>query len=202
MPNHHAELERVIDIGAYTVPAETVAENQLVFTVPQLGIGTVRDLIAAAHRRPAGEKKYQKLVVITRYITVEAQQALLKVVEEPPESTSFLFIVPQSLQLLPTLLSRLAEKENHDKRGVCHIDAFIAFLEAGVKERFAQIETAIKQKDTTWVSNIRCGLIDHLSQSVGVYTEEKLTSLQFVVSTLETRGAANKMLLEELALTL
>ena len=65
-----------------------------------------------------------------------------------------------------------------------------------------QIETAIKKKDTAWVSDIKCGLTEHMQSRVGLYTEEKLQSLFFVVSTLETRGAANKMLLEELALTL
>lgn len=86
--------------------------------------------------------------------------------------------------------------------GTCNVDAFLAFLEAGIKERIEQIDTATKKKDVVWVGDIRCGLTDHLKSNVGLYTEEKLRSLFFVVSTLETRGAANKMLLEELALTL
>lgn len=202
MSTHHAELKRVTKPENYTQVPVAEGVHQVVLRIPQFGIGDVRRLISSAHRTPEGDATLQQIVVVTKYITVEAQQALLKVVEEPPVTTSFLFVIPHSLQLLPTLLSRLSPIDQVDSEGTCNIDAFMAFLEAGIKERLEQIELATKQKDTEWISDIRCGLTDHLKQKVGLYTENKLRSLSFVVTTLETRGAANKMLLEELALTL
>ena len=98
-------------------------------------MGDVRKLIATAYRTPDGDATKQKVVIVTKYIfTVEAQQALLKVVEEPPQTTEFLFVVPYSLQLLPTLLSRLNVISGDGIEGVCNVDAFVAFLEAGVRK--------------------------------------------------------------------
>lgn len=52
----------------------------------------------------------QKTALISFHtITVPAQNALLKIVEEPPQGVSFIFITSNKELLLPTLLSRLYE---------------------------------------------------------------------------------------------
>lgn len=204
MNNHHAVLLRVLDIETFDFEPTSPKVEKLLFRQQQLGIADVRKLIDTAHRTPAQGAERQELIVVTNFITIEAQQALLKVIEEPPSTTSFLFVVPTSLQLLPTLRSRFVEEfqGNTSISATCNLDPFTAFMEANMKERMEQIETATKQKDETWQIDIRCGLIKHVEQNPGLYTKEKLASLGYVISTLQTRGASNKMLLEELALTL
>ncbi|MAQ59246.1 hypothetical protein CL638_00855 [bacterium] len=203
MMEHHAVLRKVADIHSFEPSDNPEGVSRFVDRISQFGIADARALIAAANRTPTGTDVVQEIIVITGFITVEAQQALLKIIEEPPNTTRFLFVVPNSLQLLPTLLSRFAVASTDSEQvGLCSIDSFQSFKEASVGDRIAQIEVMSKNKDNDWQNNIKCGLIEHLNTSTGTYSKLQLESLQYVASTLLTRGASNKMLLEELALTL
>lgn len=71
-----------------------------------LGIDEARELTTMQQNRPlAGGRKV--FVVSANSLTHEAQNSLLKVLEEPTEGTHFFFIMPTSERLLPTLASRL-----------------------------------------------------------------------------------------------
>lgn len=200
---HHAVLLKTPDIKTYLPPGAVRGVTQQIESIPQFGIGDAKKIIAAASRMPSGTDTHLHIVVVTSFITVEAQQALLKVVEEPPATTRFTFVVPASLQLLPTLLSRFAILDPQSGEvAVCSIDAFQSFLEANVGERITQVEVAAKEKNQSWMDDIKCGLLEYLSQNPGKYSQGQLQSLHLVATTLLTRGASNKMLLEELALTL
>ena len=200
MKNHHAVLHYVADPKTFTTPAADAEVYVEVFERLKMGIGDVRELIERASRMPEGGAAIQKIVVVLETITVEAQQALLKIVEEPPKTTHFVFVVPTGIQLLPTLLSRfsvVAVKEQLQA-----MEEFTAFQEDSIKVRMEKIDKANKSKDTAWQSAIKSGLIAYLHRDRQAYTKEQLISLEYVAKTLLTRGASNKFLLEELALTL
>ena len=81
-----------------------------------VGIGDVRDIQKKIMLKPFRGKA--KAVVIEAYegITTEAQNALLKVLEEPPINTIIVVSIPKKELLLPTIISRckiieLKEKE-------------------------------------------------------------------------------------------
>ena len=86
MSPHHAVLfsasePLVVSIDGY----ETIAvHNQ--YRQAQFGIDDVRALISVAYRRPEGAEVERLLLVATEFITEEAQQALLKLIEEPDEA--------------------------------------------------------------------------------------------------------------------
>lgn len=70
------------------------------------GIKESRDLAArAAGKSFAGGKRYY--IISAESFTVEAQNALLKLFEEPTPATHFFIIISYSERLLPTLRSRL-----------------------------------------------------------------------------------------------
>lgn len=71
-----------------------------------MGIEEVRNIQKIIFLKPFKGK--EKAVVIMAYegITLEAQNALLKVLEEPPISTSIMIAVPNKEIVLPTILSR------------------------------------------------------------------------------------------------
>ncbi len=71
-----------------------------------LGIDEAHALKDAAQRTAVTEGK-KVFIVSAQSITREAQNALLKIVEEPPKETHFFLIVPSLALLLPTLRSRL-----------------------------------------------------------------------------------------------
>ena len=68
------------------------------------GVDDARELARAALRRSLGGRAV--FVLTVRSFTHEAQNALLKLIEEPIPGTHFFFIVPNTATLLPTLLSR------------------------------------------------------------------------------------------------
>lgn len=170
------------------------------YVLPQLGIDDVRTLISNAYRRPDGEASVRTMIIATEFITEEAQQALLKIVEEPPQSTAFIFVIPHGYRFLPTLESRF-ERSTMASSGVAP-KSFVSFKSASVKERMDLIESAVKRKDHDWYQEIKNGLTLYLKDSSHTLPREALSELEYVLRLLLTRGASNKFLLEHLALTL
>ena len=81
-----------------------------------LGIDEAHALKEAAERTAVtGGKKV--FIVAANGITKDAQNALLKIFEEPPAETHFFLIVPSFSLLLPTIRSRLSILRASDSRG-------------------------------------------------------------------------------------
>lgn len=70
-----------------------------------LGIGDVRELQKKIFLKPI-KGDYKTVVVNTPDITHEAQNAFLKILEEPPESTLIILAVNELGSILPTIISR------------------------------------------------------------------------------------------------
>lgn len=76
-------------------------------------IDDARELKSSAGTRPVGSEKdsgrgKKVFIIQMNAITVEAQNALLKLLEEPPEYAHFFLLVPSAHLLLPTVKSRLS----------------------------------------------------------------------------------------------
>ncbi len=69
------------------------------------GIDEARELRDRASLRPLGERRV--FVIAAPDMNREAQNALLKTLEEPPAGATFFFILPSPETLLPTLRSRV-----------------------------------------------------------------------------------------------
>ncbi len=195
---HHAILVRYSKPELFpvnTLSTETVVDQSF----EKLMIDDVRSLSESAHRRPSEGSSGTCFVVRTSFITVEAQHALLKLLEEPPLTSRFVFIIPPSVQLLGTVLSRVHIEVSEADTEIA--DEFVEFMKMSLKERFETIESKLKEKDIAWQEAIRRGLITY----VGTIAQKNATiliDLEFVVANLLTSGASNKMLLDQLALSL
>lgn len=194
---HHAELvrsSRVADVNLdETSPDKDIQDRYF----EKFGIDDARELVRQANNKPP-ESEFLNLIVRADFITVEAQNALLKILEEPPKSTMFTFVIPPDLNVLPTLQSRfhnvIIEEAAADN------STFSEFLTGNYAERLSLIDKAAKSKDTPWMRSIKQGLIDHVSESK--IDSDSIRELEFVTCKLLTRGASNKMLLEHAALVL
>jgi hypothetical protein len=192
--NHHAQLVRTVEVSTYQHPetTATVLNN----TLDTMGIGDVRAVTAQAQLRPATDGG-QVFVIAASFITHEAQNALLKLFEEPPVDTAFVLVVPPAFQLLPTLQSRIGQETTiADSR---ENQTWTLFLAASYADRLQQVDSWQKSKDPQWLSQMVAGVHSVSSQEVEL---EAMQVLQFVGQKLQTRGASNKMLLEHLALVL
>lgn len=192
--NHHAQLVRTNNPGTYSPPQSSV--EVLTFAWDKVGIDDVRTLVAKAQLRPVTDHG-QLIVVATSFVTHEAQNALLKLFEEPPADTSFLLVVPPAFQLLPTLQSRIGQETTVVDDATNQ--TWDLFLAATYADRLQQIDSWQKTKDPQWLTEIVSGLhsVDRTS-----FSFEQLQTSQLVGQKLQTRGASNKMLLEHLALAL
>lgn len=197
---HHALLYRTSsteDVKAI-VAALVKDEEVVTYSLPSVRIEDVRQITDRAQRLPTHAHQ-QLLVIDSPRFTHEAQNALLKLLEEPPITTRFCLFVRASTQLLPTVLSRcqlMATPLSQTKRAA---DSVLAvFLAASAADRLAFIANANKQKDDVWFSTMQLQLQDY----VEVNQSAKTAAVAHLLQYLTIRGAAKKMLWEELALLL
>jgi DNA polymerase III gamma/tau subunit len=180
-----------------------------------LTIDDARDIAINQTKKDFGSDK-KIFVVSTNIITDEAQNALLKVFEEPTPGTHF-FILASQNTFLPTFLSRLVvikfeslerlKLESEDKENI---------LDMPVAERLTMVaklagdisdEKSVKQDAIALVNKIESELyklmIDPNLQSTtdGLKKNSKaLKECEFARTTLFSRGAMTKMILENLML--
>ena len=198
MHDHHARL--------YIAPSlMAVAEGELAqspdvqhLSVEQFGIDDARALGEMATKKPVAADTLT-CVVFAGTMTSEAQNALLKLFEDPPPTTRFVLVVPSEHQLLPTLRSRLfLVAENQIE--VAESPEFVAFLKASYAERLDQIAVYQKSKEADWLKAILAGVTHYKNTNRLSLAEAK--SIELFASRINTRGSSAKLLLEELALSL
>ena len=150
-----------------------------------------------------GGKKIYIIGAIT--FPLEAQNALLKTLEEPTAGTHFFIILPRAEILLPTLRSRVlvvsADENATDEEAK---DLATKFLEANLENRFVLIKKLIEKKDRDLFRR----MLNHIEKNIYARTKGKRDSESGKVFSeiyqakmyLATRGASPKMLLEHVAM--
>lgn len=162
------------------------------------GIENSRAVATEAYRTDtAGRLRH--LVLIASTVTVEAQNALLKILEEPPRGVVFHCIFPPGSALLPTVRSRLIAVPLPPE--AADTELFDALIRLPVTEQLSLIEERLKQKDLVWVEAIKRGGFERIRGWLGALQPATASRLYTTLSLLNTRGAANKMLLEDVVLT-
>ena len=200
MPEHHAVLfkGRVLADTPIDVAVLKEGTELEMLSVPVLSIGAVRTLITTAYVRPFA-KPTKTIVLEVGQIAQEAQQALLKLLEEPPATTRFILVLPTFDNLLPTLRSRLYQPADVRVVAVPENKLFDTFERSSYAERIAQIADMAKAKDTTDFETLATGLRTLVARSV---VSPAMVQLHEWLLILPKRGSSKKMLWEDIALTL
>ena len=119
-------------------------------TYQRFGVDEARELRERASLRAVGTRRI--FVIATSGMTHEAQNALLKTLEEPPADAMFLFIVPSPQMLLSTLRSRtqILEIGTSDVQkkdiGCPFVDAK-AFLAAPAQKRLDMLKPLLEKDE-------------------------------------------------------
>jgi len=198
---HHALLYKAAAVSKETaLPfVHLLGASEVEFVeIDSFGIDDVRALTAVAYRAPVVGNRLG-VVVVVQTITVEAEQALLKLLEEPPKTTSFLFCVPKSVFLLATLLSRFSRIETSEVSVMPAV--FTEFINSDIPARITLVSDRLTAKDSTWQQEMKQGLVTYLDSQKKL-SAKQLGTLYYVAEHLLTRGASNKQLLEEMAFSL
>lgn len=154
-------------------------------------------------------------IIAAKTINREAEQTLLKMIEEPAPNTYFFIIIPDSSILLDTILSRvhiIKIGADMDKEIIEDVNLF---LKSNYKDRFDQISKIIKEnKNEESSASLRYYANQFISEIENIYyvkfkedlnnknNIEILSQLEKSKSYLSTSGASVKMILENLALVI
>jgi hypothetical protein len=196
---HHAYLligSREWGLSYLQKSLKKVDKNKRLLEYEDMKIGHARELIKDAHLK-ATDGGEQFFVLVARNILREAQNALLKLFEDPSPTTTFYLILPNEEVLLPTLRSRLHVLE---REGVSYQKSeFNSFLGLSPSERLKKIELKLKEEDKEWIKNIVSGIEQHAHDS----QDPRIIRDALVLSRyINTKGASKKMLLEHVTLSL
>jgi len=199
-----AESIEAAALPALRDAAGETSEEEVV-VLDTFGIDEARSLRDRASSK-ASAAAGRRFVLFARQFTHEAQNALLKLLEEPALDASFYIVVARPDRLLPTVRSRLQEVFEKPKAS----DALVkndetlevaAFFVAPYDERLAMVAKYHKIKDLAWAEAVvtaagrRAALADPRLPATALH------SLQRATQYIGTRGASAKMLLEDLALS-
>lgn len=106
-----------------------------------VGIPDIREVQKKIYLKPFNSDIKAVLIDATTGITVEAQNALLKTLEESTSDTIIIVLVENSLEVLPTILSRCKVIEIKSENKITDVSSFLKILnndEIGEKLKLAQ----------------------------------------------------------------
>lgn len=175
----------------------TIGTDVALNVYERMGIDDARALIDLASRAPL-TRPVRVFMIEAQGLTVEAQNALLKLFEEPSLTTRFYLIVPTADALLPTLRSRLLLLDT--EAGSTELNEVTkVFLAASYAERLDMIADRAKRKDDAWMSALFAGLerYAHSTHNAAVMRDACMAN-----AASKSAGASKKMLLEHLALSI
>lgn len=182
--------------------------------VLEFGLFSVADArrltMLAAQSPVAGDVRC--LIVAAGRLFHEAQNALLKLFEEPPEGTTLILVVPTEGILLPTLRSRLIALPLREARE--QDDAAAVFLAAGKEAREKQVAKLVARSRSDKDAEKQAARLEAVSLVAGIMmrlraqeTHESgshaaLADLTRLAPLLHDRSAPLKLIFEHLLLVI
>lgn len=143
-----------LETGSFEVTARPL--NDTIMLAPDargtLGIEAVRGLKNFLMSRPAVGKRRVAIIEHAESLTSQAQNALLKIAEEPPAKALLILVTKSAETLLPTVLSRFQKifmGEEGESRAPASTPSLVReFLRADSGRRSALIKTMLEDPET------------------------------------------------------
>lgn len=187
-----------------------------------LGIDDVRALQKRLYLKPFKSKTKAMVIAILDRITIEAQNSLLKVLEEPPNYTIIVLVSANKELFLPTILSRcvLIELEDEDlKLSEEEIKSFTDILsnlpkyEAGDRLKIAETYGKTREEASSFLEKITFTTRQILLKQISLQNKDNkefntvwllnvLKSLQKTHRTIKNTNVSQRFSLETLLLSL
>ncbi len=151
-------------------------------------------------------------LLISETITIEAQNALLKVLEEPKQGNFTFINITDSGNFLPTFLSRvrvidfnsseysdLNISQNHNDSGILEAQKFI---DASVGKRLSSVKNLVKKENKTKTKELVTNILKAFYNKKRKLTKEELLELKKILKAekyIKMRGSSSRMIIEWLA---
>ena len=160
-----------------------------------LSVDDARDIASFAYFKPVGERKY--IIISAKSVTPEAQNALLKIVEEGSGSSVFFFVLERGVPVLPTLESRCVTIRTDEKQKTKEGEDFLTL---SYKDRLALAEKFAKDHDRDSARSLVRSLL--AVADARKLNAEQLRDLLDADRYLQLSGSSPKAIIGHLALTL
>lgn len=192
MSDHHATLYISPTKSKQVLPSMLQAPGTNVehLVVDTLSIGAVRGLYDETQRRFEAPHHF---VVFADMILHPAQNALLKLLEEPAPNVFFHLVLPTIAFVLPTVRSRVFIEQSVAESPL----DYRVFRNASYKERLELIAEHVTKKDNEWLRSLLDGAAHESNTS-----HELLLATNLLADHFYSSGVSRKMLLEHMALLL
>jgi len=182
-----------------------------------VGIEDVRGVQEKIYLKPIKSKT--KAIILKAYngLTIEAQNALLKILEEPPNNTIILLLTETVSQVLPTILSRCKNIAIDDKREKFSkkerdqiIEAISSLSSSGIGKRLklAQDFGKSREEAIVWIEKmiiiLRKNIIEEINEDTA-FEQNKIKILQKMQETytiIKTTNVNQRFALENLFLSI
>lgn len=174
-------------------------------------IDDARELKEQSGIKPIADGIKKIFILSMNGITVEAQNALLKLLEEPAEYSHFFLITPSAHLLLPTVKSRLLfiqldKEKGNENSNIATLDEARKFLKSNTKSRLEFIKSLLD--DISKEKQNKQDAIDFLNdveqvtyEDVGIKKGKRmLETIDMARKYANDRAPSLKMLLESVAL--
>lgn len=196
---HHAQLIVGSFDWAQSILPEafrTEAPDVRHYRGARMSIDDVRALSYEAHLTPLREDM-RTFVLAYAGLTHEAQNALLKLFEEPPKTAQFYIIIDREELLLPTVRSRLSLIVREDVAVLN--DTYEHFFSGSIPLRLSIIADRMAKKDEVWARMMIQAIEENAYRNKNIPVLQSLDALRPLY---DMPGASRKMILEHVALML
>lgn len=180
--------------------ARTPTPDVLHYSFSRLGVKEAARLHTDATLRPVAAPA-RILVVFAEACTLEGQNALLKLVEDPPHNAAVVLLTPDTAHIIPTLRSRFVLVNEAEAPVAATLQTKTEkFLHSSYRERLAMIERLHKAKRHDEMAALAGHLVRYVAHHALPATSKAAAG--DVAALLNQRGVPQKYLLEHLALEL
>ncbi|HZJ18442.1 MAG TPA: hypothetical protein VFD45_02380 [Patescibacteria group bacterium] len=176
----------------------------------QIGIKDIRILQEKTLLKPFKGKQKITILNAEKGITAEAQNALLKILEEPPANTIIALIIPSKELVLPTVLSRckiielnhkvsisIKEHEDYEKE----FNKFIKFSQ-GEKLKLAESLAKDKEQALLYLQKIILGAREIMLKEKDLNSQKSIKLIQKRYIELKNSNANLRLGLESLFISI
>lgn len=172
-----------------------------IYECQQFTIDEARALSERASTNPMVLSR-RVFVIAASVMVAEAQNALLKTIEEPRGNAVFFFLVPSPERLLPTFRSRAHIIQASNERPTRSFISADRFLNAKPAERISMLEIFTKKKKDDEERDLKSVIdfLDDLEQGMGARNPDGLRAVYRAKRYIADKGALVKPLLEQVAL--
>lgn len=180
-----------------------------------VGIEDIRKIQQKIFLKPIKSKTKAIVIQKAQSLTPEAQNALLKTLEEPPQNTLIILALENQNLLLPTILSRckiIEVKSERKPKDLKFLNtSFLLFTKGSVCEKLKLAQDLTKNKETalSWTEDIilylRGKIIEDIKRQEKILASlylDYLRSFQKVHILIKTTNVSSRLILENLFLSL